>query len=500
MQIKDALHNMHLFSKKESPVSLFTTWGETLNPDQVLQEYPRPQMRRDSYVNLNGYWDYTIKNKSKKHPSEIHGTILVPFSPESVLSGVNHVLSADEIMIYERILPVNDRPSEDAHCLLHFGAVNQLCHIYVNDILVLSHLGGSLPFYADITEYLTDQENRLSVHVKNLQASEKSSSHKDAPHLFPSGIWQTVWMEWVAPVHIADFHVTPLIDKETISVTIHLNAPRKNCCGNASATCYVYDHNQVLVSKSVCTNSSSDICQYSCYCDIDNMHLWTPEDPYLYTIKIVAGDDEVTGYFAMRDFSIELDDNGFPQFCLNHEPILLQGILNLGHWSDGLCTAPSDDAFIYDIQTIKSLGFNMIRMHSKIESARWYYHCDKLGMIVWQDMMASHNSPLFKRRTALSKEQFMRECQFTIQALAVFPCISTWGILGKMSCPLDVQQLRRCFCGVDNTRTIDIAHHFRCKGAIGITSEIGDTILTQVSESWQSMDAILSSDRKNHNK
>lgn len=492
MQIRDTLHHTHLFHKEERPVSLLTTWGENLDSDSVLQEYPRPQMVRDSYINLNGSWNYLIKNSSKKHPFEIHGTILVPFSPESLLSGVDHILSSDEILIYERLLPVDEQPFPDAHCILHFGAVNQLCHIYVNGTLALSHLGGFLPFSVDITDYLTAKNNKLSVHVKNLHTSGKTNR-------FPSGIWQTVWMEWVPPVHIADFHVIPSIDKETVQVNIHLNAPRRNCCGKASVICYVYDHNDFLVSKSVCTNSSNGICKYSCYCDIDHMHLWTPDDPYLYTLKIVAGDDEVTGYFAMREFSIELDDNGFSHFCLNHEPYFLQGVLNLGHWSDGLCTAPSDAAFIYDIRTMKSLGFNMIRVHDKIESARWYYHCDKMGMIIWQDMTSGNLTHAVKRRNPLFKEQFMREYTLTIQTLKCFPCISTWGIFSKAARSLDIQKLKRFFLEIDNTRTIDIARFFHFKGRTSVISPMGGTILTQVSDTGGSMGGILSPDRKNMN-
>lgn len=501
MNVKDALRSVHLFQKKELPSALSTIWGEQLDPEHVLEEYPRPQMVRNSYINLNGYWDYKIRNNNKKKPFEMHGKILVPFSPEASLSGVGHQLLPGEELICERTLPAEEPPFEHAHCVLHFGAVDQLCHIYINGTLALTHLGGYLPFSLDITEYLTECENKLSVHIEDSSDTSFHSVGKQKLkrggmfYTAQSGIWQTVWMEWVPPVHIANLRIIPSIDKETIHVTVNVSAPHKNCCMSAPVTCYVYDQKELLVSKSVCTNSSSGICQYSCYCDINDMHLWSPDDPYLYTLKVSAGTDEVTGYFAMREFSIEHDEKGLPRFCLNHEPLFLQGVLDQGYWPDGLYTAPSDEALIYDIQTMKKLGFNMLRKHAKIEPARWYYHCDRLGMIVWQDMVngGRYNAPvmtwfptmaasartrfpdrihpLLGRRNCFGREQFLRECKLTIQTLGCFPCISTWVIFNEGWGQFDSKKLTKMFRELDSTRTIDTASGWFDKGYGDFKSE-----------------------------
>lgn len=501
MNVIDALRNVHLFQKKEIPATLSTIWGEKLDPEHVLEEYPRPQMVRQNYINLNGYWDYKIINHDKVNPYEIHGKILVPFSPEAPLSGVQHQLKPKELLIYERILPKLERPFDDAHCILHFGAVDQLCHIYVNGTLAMTHLGGYLPFSLDITEYLTSEDNRLSVYVEDVSDVSFHSVGKQKLkrggmfYTAQSGIWQTIWMEWVPKVHISNFKIVPNIDKETIHVTVHLNAPRKNICGNASVTCYVYDKDEQLISKSVCTNSSNGICKYSCYCDVDNMHLWTPDDPYLYTLKITTGEDEVTGYFAMRDFSIEHDEKGLPRFCLNHEPLFLKGVLDQGYWPDGLYTAPADEALIFDIQTMKNLGFNMLRKHAKIEPARWYYHCDRLGMIVWQDMVngGGYNAPLMTwlptvfpklrttfpdwiypllgRRTSDSRKEFISECKQTVRALGCFPCISTWVIFNEGWGQFDSKKMTKLIGELDSMRTIDSASGWFDKGYGDFKSE-----------------------------
>ena len=501
MNVKNALQSAHLFHKKEIPATLSTIWGEQLDPEHVLEDYPRPQMVRNSYINLNGYWNYKIRNHDKKHPFEIHGKILVPFSPEAPLSGVSHQLLPGEELICERTIPVERPPMKDAHCILHFGAVDQLCHIYMNGTLALSHLGGYLPFSLDITDYLTEQENVLSVHIEDSSDTSFHSVGKQKLkrggmfYTAQSGIWQTVWMEWVPAVHISNLSIIPHIDKETIFVTVHMSAPHRSCCTNAPVTCYVYDQCGMLVSKSICTNSSSGICQYSCYCDVNNMHLWTPDDPYLYTLKVTAGTDEVTGYFAMRDFSIEHDEKGLPRFCLNHEPLFLKGVLDQGYWPDGLYTAPSDDALIYDIQTMKNLGFNMLRKHAKIESARWYYHCDRLGMIVWQDMVngGGYHAPvmtwaptmiassrtrfpdqlhsLLGRRNSVGREQFIRECKLTVQALSCFPCISTWVIFNEGWGQFDSKKITKMFRELDATRTVDTASGWFDKGYGDFKSE-----------------------------
>ena len=503
MNLKAALRSAHLFAKKEAPAPLSTVWGEHLDPEHILEEYPRPQLVRNSYINLNGFWNYKILKKDKNKISELQGKILVPFSPEAPLSGVNHQLLPSETLICERKLPKLQSPGEGYHCILHFGAVDQLCQVFVNGTLLTTHVGGYLPFSIDITSHLHKEDNLLTVQIEDYSDHSFQSVGKQKLkrggmfYTAQSGIWQTVWMEWVPPVYITDLEISPLFDKETIQVSVTLNSARLNrcCCSSLSVVCNVYDAENAPVSKSVCTNSSNGLCQFSCYCDINNMHPWSPDDPYLYTLKVYAGEDEVTGYFAMRTFTIEKDDDGISRFCLNHEPLFLNGVLDQGYWPDGLYTAPSDEALIYDIQSMKKLGFNMLRKHAKIESARWYYHCDRLGMIVWQDMVngggysaplmtwlptvwsgfrtkfSDKLYPLLGRKSSCGREQFIQECRGTVRALHAFPCISTWVIFNEGWGQFDSRKLTKMFRELDSMRLIDSASGWFDKGYGDFKSE-----------------------------
>ena len=501
MNLKNALQSVHSFARKEALVPLSTVWGEQLDPEHILEEYPRPQLVRDNYINLNGYWNYKILKKDKNKISQLQGKILVPFSPEAPLSGVNHQLLPSETLICERKLPELQFPGKGYHCILHFGAVDQFCQVSVNGETVTTHLGGYLPFSVDITSQLHEQDNVLTVQIedhsdRSFQSVGKQKLKRGGMfYTAQSGIWQTVWLEWVPPVYITDLEITPLFDKETIHISVSLNSARCNCCASTSVVCNVYDSEDNLVSKSVCTNSSSGLCQFSCYCDVNDMHPWTPDDPYLYTLKVFAGEDEVTGYFAMRTFTIEKDTSGISRFCLNHEPVFLNGVLDQGYWPDGLYTAPSDEALIYDIQSMKNLGFNMLRKHAKIESARWYYHCDRLGMIVWQDMVngGGYSAPLMTwlptlwppfrtkftdklypllgRKDSHGREQFVQECRSTIQALHAFPCISTWVIFNEGWGQFDSKKLTKMFRELDDMRLIDTASGWFDKGYGDFKSE-----------------------------
>lgn len=484
MNLLSALRSVHLFSKKEVLTPLMTKWGEQLDSAHVLEEYPRPQMVRNSYLNLNGYWDYAITSE-RKRPNQSDGKILVPFSPEATLSGVGRQLKPDEKLICERTLPVTELPTDGSRCILHFGAVDQFAKVYVNGHLAVSHIGGYLPFSADITDFIKEGDNLLSVHIEDRSDTSYHSFGKQRLkrggmfYTAQSGIWQTVWMEWVPETYITKLTITPQYDKETVHVCVHLNHPLS--IGNDAATCHVLDADGRIVSKGTFTNHSDSLCEYSCYCDVNDMHSWTPDTPYLYTLSVHAGADEVTGYFAMRIFSTEPDENGILRFCLNHKPLFLNGVLDQGYWPDGLYTAPSDEAFIFDIQMMKDLGFNMLRKHAKIEPARWYYHCDRLGMIVWQDMVNGggyrapfmtwipavvpsfkiHFSdklyPLLCRKNVHGREEFIRECREAVAALGCFPCISTWVIFNEGWGQFDSKKLTKMFRELDPSRLIDSA-------------------------------------------
>lgn len=399
MNLLAALASVRIFPRKASHQALTTRWGKALDPQHILEEYPRPQMIRDQYINLNGEWNYTVL--SEKNTITKEGTLLVPFSPEAPLSGAGFQLKPHEKMLCERLLSVKCLPSDGSRCILHFGAVDQYAKVLVNGKVVVSHIGGYLPFSADITDALQEGCNTLTVHIEDRSDTSYHSVGKQKLkrggmfYTAQSGIWQTVWMEWVPAVYVKKLELTPLYEKETVHVSLLLNHPISGCSDAEAVVCHVRDMDGRLISKGICTNQSDSLCCYSCYCDVNNMHPWNPDDPYLYTIEIQAGEDKVTGYFAMRTFTIEPDKKGLPRFCLNHEPLFLNGVLDQGYWPDGLYTAPSDEALIYDIQTMKNLGFNMIRKHVKVETARWYYHCDRLGMIVWQDMVngGTYNAP-----------------------------------------------------------------------------------------------------------
>lgn len=459
MNLLAALASVRIFPGKASHQTLTTRWGKALDPQHILEEYPRPQMIRDQYINLNGEWNYTVL--SEKNTITKEGTLLVPFSPEAPLSGAGFQLKPHEKMLCERLLPVKCLPSDGSRCILHFGAVDQYAKVLVNGKVVISHVGGYLPFSADITDALQEGSNALTVHIEDRSDTSYHSVGKQKLkrggmfYTAQSGIWQTVWMEWVPAVYVKELELTPLYEKETVHVSLLLNHPISGCSDAKAVVCHVRDMDGRLISKGICTNQSDSLCCYSCYCDVNNMHPWNPDDPYLYTMEIQAGEDKVTGYFAMRTFTIEPDKKGLPRFCLNHEPLFLNGVLDQGYWPDGLYTAPSDEALIYDIQTMKNLGFNMIRKHVKVETARWYYHCDRLGMIVWQDMVngGTYNAPfmtwlpalfpkfklhtsdrihpLFGRKNVHGREEFIRECKETVAALKAFPCISTWVIFNE---------------------------------------------------------------------
>lgn len=500
MNLLSAIRSVHLFSKKEVLQSLTTPWGEKLDPQHVLTEYPRPQMVRDSYLNLNGYWNCTVTSTSKR-TQKYDGRILVPFSPEASLSGVNYQLKPDEVLIYERTLPVRTLPRNGERCILHFGAVDQFARIYINGQTAGSHVGGYLPFSMDITDFLKDGENRLMVRVEDRSDTAYHSFGKQRLkrggmfYTAQSGIWQTVWMEWVPAIYITDLRLTPNYDKETVHVSLRLNKPLPVCHEENAVVCRVFDPDDNMISRGVCTNHSDSLCDYSCYCDVNHMRPWTPDSPSLYTIRISVGEDDVTGYFAMRTYTIEPDEKGIPRFCLNHEPLFLNGILDQGYWPDGLYTAPSDEALKFDIQTMKNLGFNMIRKHVKIEPARWYYHCDRSGMIVWQDMVNGgayhapfmtwipavlpsfkiHFSdrlyPLLGRKNVHGREEFIQECRDTVQSLRCFPCISTWVIFNEGWGQFDSKKLTEMFRELDETRLIDSASGWFDRGHGDFKSE-----------------------------
>ena len=353
---------------------LTTRWGRALDLENVLPDYPRPQLVRDSYLNLNGWWDYAITPPWAPPPTSYDGRILVPFSPEAPLSTVDRQLQPSERLTYRRDIKVPDGfvPSE-GRLLLHFGAVDQTCQVRIDGIEVGRNAGGYLPFTCDVTTVLAAGSGELVVDVRDLSDGQQHASGKQRLHqggiwyTAQSGIWQTVWLEAVPKVYVEGLSLIPHLDDDSVEVTVH-------AAQDAQALVRIAD-----VETTVDVNTPTRI-------PIDDVRPWTPDDPYLYDVEVTLGDDHVTSYVGMRSFGVGTDERGVPRLLLNGRPFLPVGVLDQGYWPDGLLTAPSDDALVHDITTMKRLGFTMLRKHLKIEPLRWYHHCDRLGMLVWQDL------------------------------------------------------------------------------------------------------------------
>ncbi len=355
---------------------LLTRWGKALNKELPLNDYPRPQLRRDSFINLNGQWNYAILDEYKKF-NGYQGKITVPFSPECILSGVEKLVQPTDKLYYQRTFNFK---RTNHRVLLHFGAVDYKCEVTLNNSFVGSHTGGYLPFTFDVTSLILDGENDLRITVTDpsntgTQARGKQTFKRGGIWYTPqSGIWQTVWLEEVCQGYIESLKLTPDIDNDQVTVEINYNGKADD-----EMAAVIMDKGEVKVAAKLV--GGKGILKMSDY------ELWSPENPYLYDIKIAAGNDRVESYFGMRKFSVGKDSQGTPRYMLNNKPYFFNGLLDQGYWSDGMLTAPHDEALIYDIQTMKDLGFNTLRKHIKIEPLRWYYHCDRLGMIVWQDMI-----------------------------------------------------------------------------------------------------------------
>lgn len=472
MNLLNALKTIKIFSKQEPLIPLSTKWGEKVDYRHVLDEYPRPYLKRDSFMNLNGFWQYSI-TETKCFPQYFHEKILVPFSPEAPLSKVNIQLKPGEYLWYQKFILLQRK--ENKKTILHFGAVDQIAEIYINQENIYTHVGGYLPFEIDITKYVQEGINDITVcvqdksehgyHAKGKQRLKRGGMYYTAQ----SGIWQTVWIEEVPLTYIKDVKIVPDFDHSQILLTILLNQATDE---NIIIEIDGQDKLEVSSSKKVINQTIK----------ISNKIAWSPENPHLYNIKITTRDDEVTSYFAMRCFTIENDENNIPRICLNHQPIFMNGVLDQGYWPDGLYTAPSDEALIYDIKMMKELGFNTIRKHIKIEAARWYYHCDRLGMIVWQDMVNSgfryhplivtylptvfkcmrknfsdKHKYLLSRFDKNSRQEFIRECKNTVDYLSHFPCISTWVLFNEGWGQFETAKLTDYLRQVDPTRLIDSA-------------------------------------------
>ncbi len=429
-------------------VPLMTIWGEQLNPDSVLTAYPRPQMVRSSWLNLNGLWQFQRANTLDNPPfnQNLNDTILVPFPIESALSGI---MESTDYAWYRRWLTV-PKNWKGKRILLHFGAIDWQSKIYVNQQLVAEHKGGYDAFSVDLTDvWQWDSENELLIGVydptdKGGQPVGKQSEQPQSIWFTAvTGIWQTVWVEAVPQVYIKNLRLLPDIDQQQLTVTITLNQ-------ETNAT-------QIVVTALADSQPIASAQRYGSgelILPITNPHLWSPEDPYLYDLHIhtqtVSGqNDTVQSYFAMRKISLKQDENSRARIALNNQIYFQMGPLDQGYWPGGLYTAPSDEALKYDIEMAKKLGFNFIRKHVKVEPARWYYWCDKLGMLVWQDMPNAAN------RTFNDREQFKQELSAMVRQLFNHPSIVVWVVFNENWGKFDTQQMVDLVRQLDDSRLIN---------------------------------------------
>ena len=361
--------------------AMLTPWGEALDREHPLPEYPRPQLRRNSYLNLNGIWEYAITKTAEK-PAAMQGEIVVPFSPETPLSGVGHILQPDEYLWYRRSVTLPEGFFRGGRLLLHFGAVDQRCTVWVNGQEAGSHTGGYLPFALDVTELIEGDAFTLELRVTDptdtgsLSRGKQRLKNTGIWYTPQSGIWQTVWMECVPENYLRSLRITPKPEENAVHIRLEADDP-------AMAAVTICRDGGIIAEGQTDENGESTLT-----IPAEELRLWSPENPFLYDAAItLAGGDRVESYFGMRAFGIGKDEKGLPRLLLNGKPYFQNGLLDQGYWSDGYYTAPSDEALIHDIAEMKRLGFNMLRKHIKVEPLRWYYHCDRLGMLVWQDMM-----------------------------------------------------------------------------------------------------------------
>ncbi len=454
-----------------------------------LAEYPRPAMRRDSCEILNGPWQYAI-TQTAEYPAAWQGSILVPYSSEAPASGVGRTLQPGQWLHYHRLFA--PPAGEGGRVLLHFGAVDYACAVQVNGHLAGGHRGGYWPFTLDITDLLNGTgRNSLWVAVQDptghgTQARGKQTL-KPGGMFYPaqSGIWQTVWLERVPENYITELTVTPDYDARTVTVKAHTSLP-----GGAANLWAVVRAGGVTIAEDWGSDEADRDGAVTLHIPEEHFFPWSPDSPFLYdlTVGTTQGEEEqrdtVHSYFALRKWSCAPDAHGIMRFCLNDKPILLNGLLDQGYWPEGLYTPPSDAAVERELSEVKALGFNLLRKHAKIEPQRWYYHCDRLGLIVWQDIVnggSAYNlwfvtyltnalQPLLRRfpdgkacRSLLSRakpagrEEYAHELADTVQALRCHPCIACWVPFNEGWGQFDAGKAVQALRTLDGTRLVDEA-------------------------------------------
>ena len=456
---------------------IMTEWASQVDPENVLPEYPRPQLVRDEWQNLNGLWSYAITPAESEKPAEFEGQILVPFAVESALSGVGRTLTENDALWYSREFSV-PKKWKGSRIILNFGAVDWKTEVYVDGKLAGEHVGGYDPFSFDITDLLS-KGKKHDLTVKVLDQTDKWYQPCGKQIMEPhgiwytpvSGIWQTVWMEPVPETYIKSFTAVPDVPGAKLAVDIKV----ENMKPGDVCRVQMYD-GEFLAGEG---NGYKDAVW------VTRPKLWSPENPFLYDLKIMIirnGQivDEISSYAAMREVTVGRDADGHKRMLLNGEPLFQYGPLDQGWWPDGLYTAPTDEALAFDIEKTKEFGFNMIRKHVKVEPARWYYHCDRLGMLVWQDMPSTkhgdnewgnheYDTGTDSQITQEGKDNYYNEWGEIINDFKIFPSIVVWVPFNEAWGQFDTDEVVKFTREQDPSRLVNYAsggNFVKCSGDI----------------------------------
>jgi len=452
---------------------MMTKYAASVDPSSVWPEYPRPQLERSQWNNLNGLWEYAVAPDHSNPPTRWEGQILVPFPLESSLSGICRPLQPNQALWYKRQFELS-RPANGGHVLLHFEAVNYIAVVAVNGKMVGEHQGGYDPFTLDITGALSGSKTQdLVVKVVNPTGQgnypyqprgKLSLTPGDIFYTDASGIWQTVWLETVPATYIADLLIVPEIDEQKALITVRSGGTQAPGTQNERVTIQVLDN----VGKSISTASGPVDTPIAS--SINNPHLWSPDDPYLYNLRITYGTDVITSYLGMRKVEVRKDPSGKQRIFVNHEPLFLFGPLDQGFWPDGIYLAPTDAALRSDLEYEKAIGCNMVRKHVKIEPRRWYYWADKLGLLVWQDFPSPQD--FYQKRGATDRTrpqdqaiQIEKEMKAMVDTHHNHPSIMMWVAFNEGWGQYDTVRIAHLFKAWDPTRLVNDASGWNDFGA-----------------------------------
>lgn len=436
----------------------------------TLTEYPRMMLVRDSYISLNGTWEYAI-TQNEDIPVHFEGPIVVPFSPETPLSQVNRLVTPNDVLFYKLVFTLPSGFLKDA-LILHFGAVDQIATVIFNGTELGTNEGGFLPFEFVIPRHLVQDENTVIVRVRDFSDTsyhgrgKQKLKHGNIWYSPQSGIYMPVWLESVPQNYISNLRITPYYDEDEVEIIVKSS-------DNQSGVILFNDKEYPFAANIPTRIKVSDKIS------------WSPTNPYLYSFRVTLGEDEVSSYFAMRKVHVAPDNNGTKRIYLNNEIIFQSGLLDQGYYHDGYLTPPNEETLLNDITLAKKMGFNVLRKHIKLEWERFYYHCDRLGMLVWQDFvnggrsykfgtvhipavfplkLKDHHYPLFGRQDEKGRAAFYQEVERTINYLYNYPSVILWTVFNEGWGQFDAKKLLPFVEGLDSTRLIDITSGWHDQG------------------------------------